>query len=125
MRTKLFIVQKIQHKVLTNWISYDILLSKGVDIMSKVSTNISLDAETKAKAQVMLADLGMDLSTAVNIFLRQMLYEGGIPFSISREVPNKITLEAMKEAQEMFRSPEKYKKYDNVDSMMEDILGEV
>ena len=94
-------------------------------MMPKVSTNISLDAETKAKAQVLLADLGMDLSTAVNIFLRQMLYEGGIPFSITRDVPNKITLEAMHEAQEMFRSPEKYKKYDDVDSMMEDILGEV
>ena len=93
--------------------------------MSKVSTNISIDAETKAKAQVMLADLGMDLSTAVNIFLRQMLYEGGIPFSITREVPNSTALEAMKEAQEMLRSPEKYKRYDNVDSMMEDILGEV
>ncbi|MEE1246119.1 MAG: type II toxin-antitoxin system RelB/DinJ family antitoxin [Acutalibacteraceae bacterium] len=93
--------------------------------MSKVSTNISIDAETKVKAQVMLADLGLDLSTAVNIFLKQMLYEGGIPFSITREVPNKLTLEAMKEAQEMLRSPEKYKKYDSVDSMMEDILGEV
>ena len=93
--------------------------------MSKVSTNISIDAETKARAQVMLADLGMDLSTAVNIFLRQMLYEGVIPFSINRETPNKITLEAMKEAQEMLRSPEKYKKYDNVDNMMEDILGEI
>ena len=93
--------------------------------MSKVSTNISIDAETKAKAQVMLADLGLDLSTAVNIFLKQMLYEGGIPFSITRKVPNQLTLEAMKEAQEMLRSPEKYKKYDSVDSMMEDILGEV
>lgn len=93
--------------------------------MPKVSTNISLDAETKAKAQVMLADLGLDLSTAVNIFLRQMLYEGGIPFSVTREAPNKLTLEAMKEAQEMLRSPEKYKKYDSVDSMMEDILGDV
>ena len=47
-----------------------------------------------------------------------MLYEGGIPFSVTREIPNKITLEAMKEAQEMLRSPEKYKKYDNVDRMM-------
>ena len=93
--------------------------------MSKVSTNISIDAETKAKAQVMLADLGMDLSTAVNIFLRQMLYEGGIPFAITRDVPNKVTMEAMKEAQEMLRSPEKYQKYDNVDSMVEDILNEV
>ena len=93
--------------------------------MSKVSTNISLDAETKAKAQVMLADLGLDLSTAVNIFLRQMLYEGGIPFSITREIPNQTTLAAMKEAQEMVRSSEQYRKYDNVDSMMEDILGNV
>lgn len=93
--------------------------------MSKVSTNISLDAETKAKAQVMLADLGLDLSTAVNIFLRQMLYEGGIPFSITREIPNQTTLAAMKEAQEMVRSPEQYRKYDNVDSMMEDIWGNV
>ena len=93
--------------------------------MSKVSTNISIDAETKAKAQAMLADLGMDLSTAVNIFLRQMLYEGGIPFSITRDIPNKVTLEAMKEAEDMRRFPEKYKWYDNVDDMMEDILGEV
>ena len=93
--------------------------------MSKVSTNISIDAETKAKAQAMLADLGMDLSTAVNIFLRQMLYEGGIPFSITRDIPNKVTLEAMKETEDMRRFPEKYKRYDNVDDMMEDILGEV
>lgn len=110
---------------MTNAIQCAILSLKGVDIMSKVSTNISLDADTKARAQVMLADLGMDLSTAVNIFLRQMLYEGGIPFSITRDLPNKITLDAMKESQEMSRHPEKYKKYDNVDSMMEDILGEV
>ena len=89
--------------------------------MPKVSTNITIDAETKAKAQAMLADLGLDLSTAVNIFLKQMLYEGGIPFSITRELPNRITLEAMKEAQEMSRSPESYKKYDTVDGMMEDI----
>ncbi len=93
--------------------------------MAKVSTNISIDAETKAQAQAMLTELGMDLSTAVNIFLKQMLYEGGIPFSITREIPNKITVEAMKEAQEMLRSPEKYKKYDDVDTMMGDILGEI
>ncbi len=93
--------------------------------MAKVSTNISIDAETKAKAQAMLADFGMDLSTAVNIFLKQMIYEGAIPFAISREVPNRVTLDAMKEAHEMFVSPESYKKYNSVDSMMEDILGEI
>lgn len=93
--------------------------------MPKVSTNISIDADTKAKAQVLLSDFGMDLSTAVNIFLKQMIYEGSFPFAITREVPNKITLAAMQEAQEMLKSPEQYKRYSNVDNMMEDILGEV
>ncbi len=93
--------------------------------MAKVSTNITIDAETKAKAQAMLADFGMDLSTAVNIFLKQMIYEGAIPFAISREIPNKVTLAAMQEAHEMYVSPDSYKKYNSVDSMMEDILGEI
>ena len=125
MRIQQNIMLKNTHNMLTNRAKYDILSLKGVVRMPKVSTNITIDAETKAKAQAMLADLGLDLSTAVNIFLKQMLYEGGIPFSITREIPNRITLEAMKEAQEMSRSPESYKKYDTVDGMMEDILGEI
>ena len=52
--------------------------------MAKVSTNITIDAETKARVQVLLADLGLDLSTAVNIFLRQMVYENAIPIEIRR-----------------------------------------
>lgn len=57
--------------------------------MAKVSTNISIDADTKAKAQELLADLGLDLSTAVNIFLRQMVRDNAIPFAISRRMSNK------------------------------------
>ena len=53
--------------------------------MAKVSTNITIDADTKAKAQEILADFGLDLSTAVNIFLRQMIRENAIPFTIQRE----------------------------------------
>lgn len=89
--------------------------------MSKVSTNVSIDAEIKAKAQIMLSELGMDLSTAVNIFLRQMLYEGGIPFSITREVPNKATLEAMKEIDEMREHPEQYKRYSSFSELLKEV----
>lgn len=53
--------------------------------MAKISTNISLDSETKNRAQALLAELGLDLSTAVNIFLKQMVYENAIPFAIRRE----------------------------------------
>ena len=93
--------------------------------MAKVSTNITIDEATKKKAQVLLADFGMDLSTAVNIFLKQMVYEGSFPFAITREIPNAVTLAAMKETEEMRKHPEAYKGYGNVDEMVEDILGEI
>ena len=56
--------------------------------MAKVSTNISIDADTKTKAQELLADFGLDLSTAVNIFLRQMIRENAFPLTIQREEPS-------------------------------------
>ena len=90
--------------------------------MAKASTNISIDADTKKKAQALLADFGMDLSTAVNIFLKQMVYERSFPFPITREIPNAVTLAAMKEAEDMNDHQEKYPSYTNVDQMMEDLL---
>lgn len=93
--------------------------------MAKVSTNISIDPNTKIEAQTLLAEFGMDLSTAVNIFLKQLVYERAFPFTISRETPNQVTIDAMNELQEALSSPEKYKRYDSVESMMEDILGEI
>lgn len=67
--------------------------------MAKVSTSISLDADIKAKAQELFADLGLDLSTAVNMFLRQSVREERIPFEVRRETPNADTVAAMKEAE--------------------------
>ncbi|MBO5756268.1 MAG: type II toxin-antitoxin system RelB/DinJ family antitoxin [Clostridia bacterium] len=83
--------------------------------MAKVSTNISIDAETKAQAQAMLADLGMDLSTAVNIFLKQMVYEGGIPFYITRRTPNLVTLAAIEAAE---KGEGIHGSFDSVDAMV-------
>lgn len=84
--------------------------------MAKVSTNITIDVETKAKAQELLSDLGMDLSTAVNIFLRQMIRENRIPFEIKREVPNATTIAAIEAAE---NDKEMYGPYDSVASLME------
>ena len=90
--------------------------------MAKVSTNISLDAETKAQAQALLSEFGMDLSTAVNIFLKQMVYEHAIPFSVYRNVPNAETIASIEETKEMAKHPERYKSYNNADEMMEELL---
>ncbi len=51
--------------------------------MAKVPTTLSIDADVKAKVQALYAELGLDLSTAVNMFFRQCLYENGIPFEVA------------------------------------------
>ena len=89
--------------------------------MAKVSTSISIDAAVKAQAQALFADFGLDLSTAINIFLRQSIRENCIPFTIQREVPNADTVAAMKEAEEMAKNPSAYKRY----SSFSDLLREV
>ncbi len=50
--------------------------------MASISTNIKIDADLKQQAQTLFADLGMNLSTAVNIFLRQAVREHSIPFHV-------------------------------------------
>lgn len=55
--------------------------------MPKVSTTLSIDADVKTKVQALYSELGLDLSTAVNMFFRQCLYENGIPFEVSRSKP--------------------------------------
>lgn len=84
--------------------------------MAKVSTSISIDADVKAKAQELFADFGMDLSTAINIFLKQAIYERSIPFMIRRELPNEETLKAMDNAED---GENMYGPFDSVAEMME------
>ncbi len=52
--------------------------------MAGNTTNISIrmDADLKAQADALFTELGMNLTTAFNIFVRQSLREGGIPFEV-------------------------------------------
>ena len=52
--------------------------------MAATNINIRTDSDLKAKAQSVLADLGFDMSTAINIFLNQVVYKQAIPFKISK-----------------------------------------
>jgi DNA-damage-inducible protein J len=79
--------------------------------MSKVRTTIKLDAKLLKDSKPLFEDLGMDLSTAVAIFLKQSLRVLGIPFPIAKEIPNVETIAAMNEYSQMKDHPEKYKRY--------------
>jgi len=52
--------------------------------MAKVRMNINLDEELKQQAQDLFSEFGMDLSTAITVFLKQSLRENGLPFIIQK-----------------------------------------
>ena len=92
--------------------------------MAKVSTNIGLDAELKKSAQELFADLGMDLTTAITLFLKQSVREQRIPFEIRRAQPNAQTLAALAEYEEMKQNPEKYKRYNTFQDALDEVFAD-
>ncbi len=93
--------------------------------MAKVSTSISIDNDVKLQAQSLFADFGLDLSTAINIFLRQSIRENRIPFEIRRELPNADTLAAMREAEAMVNDPSSYRRYDSFSDLLHEVQSEL
>ncbi len=92
--------------------------------MSKVSTNINLNPDLKKSAQELFFDLGLDLTTAVTLFLKQAVRQQCIPFEIRRDRPNNETVSAMEEFHEMQKHPENYKKYSSFKEAMNEVLSD-
>ena len=88
----------------------------------KTNTNISLDSELKKEAVWLFKEFGLDLSTAITLCLSQSVREQKIPFEIKCEAPNKVTLDAYKEVEDMEKNPNKYPSFNSVDSLMDDLL---
>ena len=90
--------------------------------MAKSNTSnisIRMDSNLKAAAEELYEELGMNLSTAFNIFVRQSLRERGIPFKITEGTPNKETVSAM-EAERIAKNPN-VKGYRDVDELFADL----
>ena len=90
--------------------------------MASSTTNISIrmDTNLKTQADALFGELGMNLSTAFNIFVRQSLREGRIPFDISLNRPNSETIAAMLEAERIANNPS-VKHYTDLDELFADL----
>ena len=82
-------------------------------MMTPAVANVSfrVDKVLKEQAEQLFAQLGLNMTTAFNIFLRQSVREGGIPFNITINTPNAETISALMEAQQLMNDPTK-KTYD-------------
>ncbi len=92
--------------------------------MAKSATNLSLDTEAKQTCIQLFSELGLDLSTAVNMFLKKCVQVHGIPFIISTDEPNAETIAAMNEYFAIKQHPEKYKRYASFKDAMNEVLAD-
>lgn len=94
----------------------------GVAANTSNTTNITIrmDSDLKAQADALFAEFGMNMSTAFNVFVRQTLREGRIPFDISINQPNKETIAALLEAERIAKDPS-VKGYTDMDELFAEL----
>lgn len=80
--------------------------------------NIRVDEELKHKAEAIFNELGLNMSTAMNMFLRYSVRYGGIPFNLRIEKPNAETLSAIDDVN---NNRNMSKTFDSVSALMEDL----
>ena len=84
---------------------------------STVNYSFRVDREIKRQCETMFNELGMNMTTAINIFLRQSLRVGGLPFDVRVDLPNIGTIAAMLEAERLAKDPT-VKRYSDVDKAL-------
>lgn len=91
--------------------------------MATVPTQVRIDENLKQQASELFNQLGLDMSSAINVFLRQSVLRGGLPFSVELPQYKPEVIEAMEEAKKISRDPN-VKSYTNVSEMFKEILAD-
>ena len=79
-----------------------------------------MDSDLKKQCETLYNELGVNLTTAINVFLRQSLRVGGFPFDVRLEQPNRETIAAMLEAERIAKDPS-VKGYNDLDELFADL----
>ena len=90
--------------------------------MATVPTQVRIDENLKKQATELFSQLGIDMSSAMNIFLRQCVMRGGLPFDVVVPQYKSEVIEAMEEAKRISKDP-KTKRYSSFSDAMEDLDG--
>ena len=88
--------------------------------MTTTNLNIRTDKEIKEAAEKIYSSLGLNMTTAINMFLRASIRESGIPFDLKLNVPNEVTIEAIEEGRRIAKD-KNVKAYDNIEDLRTDL----
>ena len=93
-------------------------------MLKTANLNIRIDPKTKKGAEELFSSFGITISDAVNIFLRQSLMEGGLPFEMKQPRYNAETETAMQEARDIIIGKKKAKKYSSANELFNELDAE-
>ena len=88
--------------------------------MATVPTQVRIDEELKKQSMELFAQLGIDMSSAMNMFLKQCVLRGGLPFAVELPQYRSEVLEAMEEARRLSKDPHA-PKYGSFAEALEDL----
>lgn len=91
--------------------------------MAQTNVSIRMDNELKESFEHLCNEMGLTMSSAINVFVKKVVRDCRIPFEIGVPKPNEETLAAIREVQEMKKKPALGKAYSDVDSMMKELLA--
>ena len=80
-------------------------MHKEGDFMATTNFSVRLDNDLKRKSEAVYGELGINLTTAINVFLRKSLAVGGFPFDVRIDEPNRETTLALLEADKLSKDP--------------------
>lgn len=86
-------------------------------ISNTTNLNVRVDSELKQQSDILFKNLGLNMSTAINMFLIKCVKTSSIPFLIEEPKPSKELKKALKEVDYMMKHPEKYKKYNSAEEL--------
>ena len=86
------------------------------------NVNIRVDDTLKRDTEGILSEIGLSMSAATNLFYKQVVRIGGIPFDLRVDRPNNETLEAITEVEEMEKNPSLGKSYTDIEQMIKELL---
>lgn len=91
-------------------------------MFNQANSNLSVNVPTEVKVEStnILNSLGLNMTTAVNMFLRKVIAENGIPFDVKN---NSLNLEASTELEYLKNHLDEYKAYRNVDELLNDAIN--
>lgn len=86
--------------------------------MATTNFSVRLDSDLKKQSEALYGELGVNLTTAINVFLRKSLKVGGFPFDVRNDEPNRETKLALLEAEKLSKDPN-VKRLDVEDALKE------